>query len=205
MNRSALTTQTALRLAETAAWGARPRPRIRLVFWKPRRLLGEPNKALSTRTTLRFGNHGSIAVEVSGPKRGQWYDHEHEVGGGSWEMLHIRRQPNCVMPKEGGPGQEGATRGIAVLKGTAAHNAFARLREANARLLRRGRRLEAIFRLGGLRSIFELIEELIRHGLIAEAEIEWRLAAYAELDPRALKITGGDRLTPLPIRPIGGR
>ena len=54
-----------------------------------RRLLGEPNKALSTRTTLRFGNHGSIAVEVSGPKRGQWYDHEHEVGGGSWEMLHI--------------------------------------------------------------------------------------------------------------------
>ena len=54
-----------------------------------RRLLGEPNKALSTRMTLRFGNHGSIAVEVSGPKRGQWYDHEHEVGGGSWEMLHI--------------------------------------------------------------------------------------------------------------------
>jgi len=75
----------------------------------------------------------------------------------------------------------------------------------NRQLLRRGRRLEAIFRLGGLRSIFELIEELIRHGLIAEAEIEWRLAAYAELDPRALKITGGDRLTPLPIRPIGGR
>ena len=35
MNRSAPTTQTALRLAETAAWGARPRPRIRLVFWKP--------------------------------------------------------------------------------------------------------------------------------------------------------------------------
>ena len=54
-----------------------------------RRLLGEPNRALSTRTTLRFGNHGSIAVEVAGPKRGQWYDHEHEVGGGSWEMLRI--------------------------------------------------------------------------------------------------------------------
>jgi hypothetical protein len=48
-----------------------------------------PRHALSTRTTLRFGNHGSIAVEIAGPKRGQWYDHEHAVGGGSWEMLRI--------------------------------------------------------------------------------------------------------------------
>jgi hypothetical protein len=108
------------------------------------------------------------------------------------------------MPKEGGPGQEGATRGIAVLKGTSAHNAFARLQEDNARQLRRGRRLEAIFRLGGLRSIFEPLEELIRHGLIAEAELDWRLAAYVELDPRALKI-GGDCLPRLPIRAVGGR
>jgi hypothetical protein len=66
------------------------------------------------------------------------------------------------------------------------------------------KRLEAIFRLGGLRSIFELIEELIRHGLIAEAELDWRLATYVELDPRALKI-GGDCLPRLPIRAVGGR
>ena len=80
------------------------------------------------------------------------------------------------------------------------------LRLANARQLRRRQHLEAIFRRRGcLRPILELFEELIRHGLIPEAELDWRLAAYAELDPRALKITGGDRLPPLPIRVVGRR
>lgn len=81
--------------------------------------------------------------------------------------------------------------GIAVLKGPAA--ALARRREENAQQLRRRRRLEAVLRRGGLRPILELIEELIRHGAVAEAEIDWRLAAYAELDPAALRVTGGDR------------
>src|SRR5947199_9823462 len=54
-----------------------------------RLLLGEPNKALSTRTQWRYGNHGSIAVEIAGPKRGEWYDHETNRGGGPWEMLYL--------------------------------------------------------------------------------------------------------------------
>jgi hypothetical protein len=52
-----------------------------------RRLLGEPNKALSTRQQLRFGSNGSLAVEIAGPKRGEWYDHENELGGSVRELL----------------------------------------------------------------------------------------------------------------------
>jgi hypothetical protein len=52
-----------------------------------RRLLGEPNKVLSTGHQLRFGNNGSIAVDICGPKRGEWYDHENQIGGSTREML----------------------------------------------------------------------------------------------------------------------
>jgi hypothetical protein len=45
-------------------------------------ILGEHNRSLSTRRQLRFGNNGSIAVEIAGPKRGTWFDHENGVGGG---------------------------------------------------------------------------------------------------------------------------
>ena len=55
-----------------------------------RRLLGEPNKALSTRMQLRFGRNGSVAVELAGSKRGQWYDHEQKVGGTALDL--VRRQ-----------------------------------------------------------------------------------------------------------------
>jgi len=54
------------------------------------RILGPPNKSLSSRSQLRFGNNGSVAVEIAGPQRGQWYDHEAEIGGGPWEMLRIK-------------------------------------------------------------------------------------------------------------------
>ncbi len=46
-----------------------------------RTLLGEPNRSLSTRSQFRFGNKGSIAVEIDGTERGRWYDHENGVGG----------------------------------------------------------------------------------------------------------------------------
>jgi hypothetical protein len=55
-----------------------------------RRLLGEPNRALSTRSQSRFGSNGSVAVEITGPKRGQWYDHEAGIGGGPWDFLRIK-------------------------------------------------------------------------------------------------------------------
>ena len=55
-----------------------------------RRLFGEPNKRLSKKSQLRFGTNGSLAVEIAGPKRGDWYDHENAIGGGPWELLTIK-------------------------------------------------------------------------------------------------------------------
>jgi hypothetical protein len=52
-----------------------------------RKLLGEPNRELSTRDQLRYGHRGSLAIEIAGRERGQWYDHEAGVGGGPWELL----------------------------------------------------------------------------------------------------------------------
>jgi AAA domain len=52
-----------------------------------RHLLGEPNRSLSTRTQLRWGTHGSLAVEISGPKAGTWHDHERGEGGGVLALI----------------------------------------------------------------------------------------------------------------------
>ncbi len=59
-----------------------------------RKLLGEPNAALSSKTELRFGSHGSLSVEIAGPKRGQWYNHEAQEGGGVLDL--IRAQTGLV-------------------------------------------------------------------------------------------------------------
>jgi putative DNA primase/helicase len=49
-------------------------------------LLGEPNKALSGKRELRWGNHGSIALKIA---TGQFYDHEANEGGGvAWLIEH---------------------------------------------------------------------------------------------------------------------
>src|SRR5689334_18921752 len=56
------------------------------------RLLGEPNREKSTRDQLRFGTHGSLAVEVGGRKAGTWYDHERGEGGGVLDL--VRREAN---------------------------------------------------------------------------------------------------------------
>jgi hypothetical protein len=52
-----------------------------------RRLLGEPNRSLSTRTQLRFGTNGSLAVELAGDKHGSWFDHESGIGGGPLDLI----------------------------------------------------------------------------------------------------------------------
>ncbi|MBK8176586.1 MAG: toprim domain-containing protein [Rhodospirillales bacterium] len=52
-----------------------------------RRLLGEPNWALSTRAQLRFGRNGSLAVEIAGARRGRWYDHEQKQGGSALDLV----------------------------------------------------------------------------------------------------------------------
>ena len=56
-----------------------------------RHLLGEPNKALSNRTQLRFGSHGSVSVEIAGKRKGTWFDHEANEGGGVLDLLRRLR------------------------------------------------------------------------------------------------------------------
>jgi len=45
-----------------------------------RHFLGEPNRTLSTKETLRWGSNGSMAVDVA---KGVWFDNEADKGGGS--------------------------------------------------------------------------------------------------------------------------
>ena len=52
-----------------------------------RRLLGEPNEHLSSAMELRFGNNGSLSVDLTA---GAFYDHENKVGGGVLDL--IRRE-----------------------------------------------------------------------------------------------------------------
>ena len=47
-------------------------------------LLGEPNKALSSATELRFGSRGSMSVDL---QRGVWHDHEAGTGGGVLDLV----------------------------------------------------------------------------------------------------------------------
>lgn len=49
-----------------------------------RALLGEPNKALSSRTEWRFGSRGSLSVDLS---KGAWYDNEAGEGGGAIDLV----------------------------------------------------------------------------------------------------------------------
>ena len=44
-----------------------------------------------TRDTWRYGRKGSLAVVVSGPRRGRWFDHEAGVGGDALALVaHLR-------------------------------------------------------------------------------------------------------------------
>jgi 5S rRNA maturation endonuclease (ribonuclease M5) len=45
---------------------------------------GEPNAKLSNRTEIRFGTNGSKSVDL---KKGCWYDHENENGGGVTDLI----------------------------------------------------------------------------------------------------------------------
>jgi hypothetical protein len=52
-----------------------------------RRLLGAPNPKFPHRNEWRYGTKGSLAVQLTGEKRGCWYDHENEVGGGPFTFI----------------------------------------------------------------------------------------------------------------------
>ena len=43
-------------------------------------LLGTPNKAFSTKNTLRWGGKGSLSLEIHGPNKGLWFSHEGSEG-----------------------------------------------------------------------------------------------------------------------------
>lgn len=47
-------------------------------------LLGDPNAAMSKGNELRFGTHGSLAVDLD---KGVWHDHEEGVGGGVLDLI----------------------------------------------------------------------------------------------------------------------
>jgi predicted P-loop ATPase/phage/plasmid primase-like uncharacterized protein len=52
-----------------------------------RELLGEPNRALSTASQLRYGSKGSLAIEIDGADAGKWFDHEQGIGGDGLELI----------------------------------------------------------------------------------------------------------------------
>ncbi len=56
-----------------------------------RDLLGEPNKSLSNRTTLRFGGHGRVAVGISGERMGSWYDFARDKGGDMFSLVQDKQ------------------------------------------------------------------------------------------------------------------
>lgn len=47
-------------------------------------LLGEPNVKLSSKSELRWGNHGSLSVDLA---KGTWFDHECDQGGGVIDLI----------------------------------------------------------------------------------------------------------------------
>ena len=58
-----------------------------------RDLLGEPNRKLSNRKTLRFGDSGKIALRISGEKMGVWHDFSSEKGGDMFSL--VQEQKGC--------------------------------------------------------------------------------------------------------------
>ncbi len=57
-------------------------------------LLGMPNKQLSNQNELRFGNKGSLSIDLS---KGTFYDHENDTGGGMVALIEQER-PGANIP-----------------------------------------------------------------------------------------------------------
>jgi RecA-family ATPase len=49
-----------------------------------RRLWGQPNQQHSTQHNWRWGTNGSKSIDL---KKGTWFDHEHEEGGGTLDLI----------------------------------------------------------------------------------------------------------------------
>ena len=51
-----------------------------------RGLLGDPNRKLSNGKELRYGEHGKLAIRITGERAGTWYDFSESKGG---DMFHL--------------------------------------------------------------------------------------------------------------------
>lgn len=59
-------------------------------------LLGDPNPAHTTKSQLRYGTKGSMAIEITGPRAGRWFNHEAGVGGDGLELIkHHKGLPDA--------------------------------------------------------------------------------------------------------------
>lgn len=54
-------------------------------------LLGHPNRVMSSKRQLRFGNKGSLSITIFGAKAGLWYDHESNDGGDLFDLIRRER------------------------------------------------------------------------------------------------------------------
>jgi putative DNA primase/helicase len=59
-------------------------------------LLGEPNRAASSRHDMRFGRRGSLSVVTTGERRGLWCDHSSDEGGDLLRL--VQRQLGYSFP-----------------------------------------------------------------------------------------------------------
>ena len=55
-------------------------------------LLGEPNRQLTNRKSMKWGAKGSLTLSRQGSKRGSWFNYEAGYGGGPLQLIgHVRR------------------------------------------------------------------------------------------------------------------
>lgn len=52
-------------------------------------ILGEPNQRLSKKGELRYGNNGSLSVDVD---KGTWFDHSESAGGGVLDFIKLHKK-----------------------------------------------------------------------------------------------------------------
>ena len=56
-----------------------------------RDLCGDPNRDPSSPQQLRFGTHGSVAVEIAGDNAARWFDHAQRFGADGLELVKHRQ------------------------------------------------------------------------------------------------------------------
>lgn len=93
-----------------------------------RKLLGEPNSVLSSKAELRYGAHGSLAVDL---EKGTYFDHEAGEGGGVLDLVarvtgqkdglavdYLRKELGVDIPDGRGSSPRATTKAPRVAKAT---------------------------------------------------------------------------------------